>query len=184
MNEFMRNYKVLTNIAKMIENDTNSFLEDDDKEALSSDLTIEYKGVKVNIPLDFACINNAVQDSLADIQNEYASYIDVGDVDDDIEFEEIEPMYTGGNIWCFWGKLTNGLYFQASDFMDSFRVLTADPRGNDDAWYEEWYGKYLVCDFNDDKVAPIFIKIYKWLKANNPKCGMDFDSEIAERMNK
>lgn len=179
MNKLERNYKVLSEILNKIDKDTISFL-DGDTQILEA-ITIEYKGIKARLPLDFAGINNGVQYGLKDIIDEMKEYIDLSDKTPHIEFEDIEPIYTGGDIWCFLGELSDGNFFLASDFMDSFRILNEDPREKDEAWYPEWQEKHLVLDIDDDKTTPIFIDLYRWLESYKSDCGIDFQAEIIAR---
>ena len=179
MNELLRNYKVLNEILEKIDKDTISFL-DGDTEILEA-ITIEYKGIKARLPLDFAGINNGVQYGLKDIIDEMKEYLELSDETPHVEFVDIEPIYTGGNIWCFQGALSDGTYFMASDFMDSFRILNEDPRDKEEAWYADWQEAHLVKDIDDDKTAPIFVELYKWLESHKPDCGIDFQAEIIAR---
>lgn len=108
-------------------------------------------------------------------------YIDLSDNTPHIEFEDIEPIYTGGGIWCFVGELSDSTFFIAEDANDSFRIVNEDPRGNEEAWYPEWQEKHLVLDIDDDKTTPIFIDLYRWLESHKANCGIDFQAEIEER---
>ena len=179
MNELLRNYKVLNEILEKIDKDTISFL-DGDTEILSS-ITIEYKGIKARLPLHFAGINNGVQYGLKDIMDEMKEYLELSDDAPHIEFVDIEPIYTGGGIWCFDGELSDGTFFIAEDANDSFRIVNEDPRGNEEAWYPDWQEKNLVMDIDDNKTAPIFIDLYLWLESHKSDCGIDFQAEIDKR---
>ena len=177
MNEYMRNYKILGEILNAISADTWNYLENDVE---LSDLVLKYKGMTCRIPLDYANINNVVTGCLTDIHESVKENITPSDVDE-ISFKDIEPYYTGGGIWCFDGELSNGTFFQASDFMDSFRILNADPRGLDEADFEDWQEEHLIKDIDEDETAQIFVELYRWLESHKPDCGIDFESEIRER---
>ncbi len=108
-------------------------------------------------------------------------YINMSDNTPHIEFEDIEPIYTGGGIWCFVGELSDGTFFIAEDANDSFRIVNEDPRGNEEALYPDWQEKYLVMDIDDDKTAPIFIDLFLWLETHKSNCGIDYQAEINKR---
>ena len=73
-------------------------------------------------------------------------------------FEKVEPWYTGGNIYVFYGKLTDGRYFSAESSMFDIRFLNEDPLqpSDDPEYYEyvaddmDWQQDHLVEDWGGD----------------------------------
>lgn len=85
--------------------------------------------------------------------------------------ESVKPEYTGGGIYIFTGKLSDGNYFMV-DFIDGDDywaiVVDEDPSDFDVSCYEEWQTDHLVKElFSVDRVA--FVKsMLAWVKANKP----------------
>lgn len=109
------------------------------------------------------------------------------DIDIDISFNieklniiKCEAIYTGGNIWCFIGSLSDGTFFLASDLCDDVRILDTNPFSIEEIWDAEWQEEHLIKDIPDTETKPYFILIYNWLKENDPHCGLDFTYELSK----
>jgi len=59
--------------------------------------------------------------------------------------KEAFAVYTGGGIWLFYGKLSDGNWFLTDDY-GATRILNADPSDLDESTYEEWQQEHLVRD--------------------------------------
>lgn len=58
-------------------------------------------------------------------------------------------VYTGGNIWVFWGELENGAYFLTDN--DGYTVLIDEsPKDFDESLYYEWQEEHKVRDIEDE----------------------------------
>lgn len=76
--------------------------------------------------------------------------------------------YTGGNIYLFFGELTNGNYFLLDGDMYDVRILTEPiDMYNDDCFDDGWQCERLVRDLNTEKEGPAFtVAVIDWLKEN------------------
>ena len=103
-------------------------------------------------------------------------------------FVSVEPEYTGGGIYVFTGKLTDGNYFMADTANYDVRVLNADPNeptGMDALGITErnidsveWQEEHLVKDFTPDEAVAFFKEMLKWVEDNDPSgnyLGSDMD---------
>ena len=89
-----------------------------------------------------------------------------------MKIKNVNPEYTGGNIYCFTGELENGNYFLAdcpisADYYD-LRIVNENPDNYDsnDVWTEEWQMDHFVKDITHCKG---FIKdMLKWIIKNKP----------------
>ena len=52
-------------------------------------------------------------------------------------------VYTGGNIWLFYGKLQDGTYFLTDDY-GSTQILDSDPSDFDVTLYQEWQDEHRL----------------------------------------
>ena len=103
-------------------------------------------------------------------------------------FVSVEPEYTGGGIYLFTGKLTDGNFFMADTANYDVRVLTEDPneptrmdalgiteRNIDSV---EWQEEHLVKDLTPDEAVEFFKEMLKWVEDNDPSgnyLGSDMD---------
>lgn len=99
------------------------------------------------------------------------------------EIKTANAMYTGGNIYVFTGKFTDGNYFIA-DSCDGFvRIINDNPDGESE-FYDwnfcdnDWQEEHLVEDLNDEKEQAAFIvEICNYIIENKPD-GNYVESEI------
>jgi len=56
---------------------------------------------------------------------------------------EVSAVYTGGNIWLFWGQTEDGYYFLADD-NGCVLVLDESPEDFDKSLYEDWQNAHKV----------------------------------------
>ena len=103
-------------------------------------------------------------------------------------FVSVEPEYTGGGIYLFTGKLTDGNFFMADTANYDVRVLTEDPNeptGMDALGITErnidsveWQEEHLVKDLTPDEAVEFFKEMLKWVEDNDPSgnyLGSDMD---------
>lgn len=67
--------KSVSLINHKVEKETNTFLDCIDYEYKTPVFTISFDGVSVDIPIDFACINNTIQDFLNELEESITEYI-------------------------------------------------------------------------------------------------------------
>ena len=66
-----------------------------------------------------------------------------------MKIKEVKAVYTGGNIWLFFGRLENGNWFMADDY-GSVRIVNADPTADlDESLMEDWQLQHMVKDLFD-----------------------------------
>lgn len=92
-----------------------------------------------------------------------------------VKFEWAEPVYTGGGIYIFLGKIKGGNWFYACDSWFDVRLLDANPNGKDDE-YEfcgdnpEWQDKHTVRDMDDKKeLLKFWESLYNWIIDTKPE---------------
>lgn len=109
-----------------------------------------------------------------------------------LRIKTVKPNYTGGGIYLYTGKLSNGSYFMASDdyFYDNgyFDVLivNADPdlavdeNQEDIAWFPDWQEEHLVKYLDEDEARNFTKRILNWIITNKPN--ENYDVKDMERM--
>ena len=81
----------------------------------------------------------------------------------------VEAIYTGGNIWLFFGRLEDDNWFMADD-NGSVRIVNADPMFDlDVSLMEDWQLEHLVKDLFDRERLDFCDGIIAWLRANPGK---------------
>lgn len=63
--------------------------------------------------------------------------------------KDVKAVYTGGNIWLFYGALDDGTYFLVDDY-GSVRITDAPWDDLDTTLYVEWQDEHLVRDIEDE----------------------------------
>lgn len=112
------------------------------------------------------------------------------------KFISVDPEYTGGGIYLFTGRLTDGNYFMADTANYDVRVLNADPNeptGMDALGITErnidsveWQEEHLVKDLAPDEAVAFFKEMLGWVKRNDPDgnyLGSDMDYFMNELEN-
>lgn len=93
-------------------------------------------------------------------------------------FMNVEPTYTGGNIYIFTGQMTDGNYFIADNSFFDVRILNADPMVVtwENAMFKEyamdsveWQEEHLVKDLDPNEAKAFFKQMLKWVKENEPE---------------
>lgn len=91
-----------------------------------------------------------------------------------ILFENVTPIYTGGNIYIYLGKIKNGSFFIACDCNDTIREIDTDPLKADfmeEIGQEEWEQAHLVKDWNNEtaETTRFFISMLSWIIRHKPQ---------------
>lgn len=81
--------------------------------------------------------------------------------------ESVEPEYTGGNIYIFVGKLTNGNYFVADGDMFDVRIVDA-PWDWEESQFPDWQESHLVEDLSAADALQFCKRMLEWVKTNEP----------------
>lgn len=71
-------------------------------------------------------------------------------------------VYTGGNIWLFFGSLTDGNYFLTDD-QGWTQILNADPSNLDESTFEDWQLDHLVKELAGDERVEFCYSIIDYL---------------------
>lgn len=77
-------------------------------------------------------------------------------------------IYTGGNIYIYYGQLTDGNYFRACDDWYCIEICDADT-STDDADYNEWLDKHRVEMLEGYEYEIFWNKMLRWIIDNKPK---------------
>ena len=92
--------------------------------------------------------------------------------------QKTNAVYTGGNIWLFYGKLTDGNYFLTDDDGNT-RILDSDPSDFDVTTYPEWQEEHLVTDLLGDERKRFCDSLCDYLqKASQKERGWMSDIEL------
>ena len=98
-----------------------------------------------------------------------------------LSIEEAEADYTGGGIYVFLGKASDGVWFLGSD-SNGYEVsfVNSDPRECfDDTFYPEWIEAHKISEECDTKAALAwYMLLFQFLKENDDS--YDADSSIRE----
>lgn len=93
--------------------------------------------------------------------------------------KETAATYTGGNIYLFSGKTSDGNYFFVDDYGSSL-ILDTDSRSDwDNCCYEEWQKEHLIKELNGKELEQFQKELIKTL-SNLPyeKRGCINDQEL------
>ena len=80
--------------------------------------------------------------------------------------------YTGGGIYCYFGRLADGNFLLAADGFECIRILREDPEEYPEEYaFQEWQDERLVRDV--EAGAPEFVTLWNgmidWILANRPE---------------
>ena len=92
--------------------------------------------------------------------------------------KEAFAVYTGGNIWIFYGETTDGNYFLTDDYGATL-ILNADPSDFEVSLYEDWQQEHLVAELQENDRAKFCNDLCDTLlKADERHQGGILDEEI------
>ena len=93
------------------------------------------------------------------------------------KIKEAFAVYTGGNIWLFYGSLEDGNYFMVDD-NGWTQILNADPSNLDESTYSEWQDAHLVDELEHEERVAFCDSLMDYLDINADHRGGMFESEI------
>lgn len=106
-----------------------------------------------------------------------------------------EPIYTGGNIYCFLGQIDDHTWFFASDADYDVVILNADPwlaidpdSGEQLCWFPDWQEEHLIEYLDEQGSIDFFKDMLNWVKENEPDGNylmseLEFDMEEVAKLN-
>lgn len=99
---------------------------------------------------------------------------------------DVTPIYTGGNIYIYWGAFSDGTYFMACDDWFDLRVVDEDPRNTHngdyfEADYPDWQEVHLIKDIPNTQTQDFYNEMYDWILANEPSDGNYSLGDMEER---
>lgn len=71
------------------------------------------------------------------------------------KLKSVTAVYTGGNIWLFYGELANGEYFFTDDEGDVL-ILNESPANLDESLFVEWQDAHKVRELLDESERVAF----------------------------
>ena len=94
-----------------------------------------------------------------------------------MKIKKAHAVYTGGNIWLFYGKLKDGNYFLTDDNGCTL-ILDKNPKNLDKSTYEDWQMKHLVKELYHKERINFCMKLLDYLEAHPDDCGGMSEYEI------
>ena len=95
-----------------------------------------------------------------------------------MKIKEAFAVYTGGNIWLFYGQLENGSYFLTDDYGWT-QILNADPSDLEESTYQEWQDEHLIKELSDKVDLMYFLEdLLNYLRNHPDNCGGMTEDEI------
>ena len=99
-----------------------------------------------------------------------------------IEFEKISDKYpkiveanaeyTGGGIYLYYGKFSNGNYLLGDSEWDCIYECDADPNC-EESGYDEWCNKHCIREFVGKQYKKYLKEWLKWIQKHEPKGNYD-----------
>lgn len=86
-------------------------------------------------------------------------------------FESVTPIYTGGNIYVYYGKLKNGNWFITSDADCWLNEVDVNPDNydGDEIWQNVWLDKHNVKDYEPSEAKQFYKAMYRWIIKCEPE---------------
>ena len=88
-----------------------------------------------------------------------------------------QAVYTGGNIWLFYGSLQNGNYFLTDDNGWTL-ILNADPSNLDESTYCEWQDAHIIDELQHEERIKFCDQLLDWIYSNPDHDGGMTEHEI------
>lgn len=105
----------------------------------------------------------------------------IGENKPSVHFLRVEPIYTGGNSYCFIGQTDTG-YFLATDAEYDIRMVNTNPwlaPHWDKIWEYDWQKKHIVQDVLHKDALVFFEAMLKWIMTNRPDGNYDMNDILA-----
>ena len=96
-----------------------------------------------------------------------------------MKFKNIEPCYSGGGIYIFFGNIDNKRFFIADTNCNDVRIVNKNPIDTEESLEIEWQEKHFIEDLEPDASKKFMKEITDWIIKNNPK-GNYITSDIEE----
>ena len=86
-------------------------------------------------------------------------------------FEWVTPVYTGGNIYVYTGKLKNGNWFITGDCWCWLDEIDANPDDydGDEVWQNNWIEEHSVKSYEANEAKQFYKAMYRWIIKNKPQ---------------
>lgn len=85
-----------------------------------------------------------------------------------MKIKEVKAIYTGGNIWLFYGSLCDGSFFLTDDYGCTL-ILDASPEDLDESLYVEWQEEHTIKELEDAERIGFCKKMLEKLKKESPE---------------
>ena len=96
------------------------------------------------------------------------------------EIKNATAIYTGGGLYIYYGKLSDGNWFRAYDEWECIEICNADT-SSEDADYNEFYEEHGIETLVKDDYKTFWNKMLRWIIDNKPK-GNYQSYELERRM--
>ena len=94
------------------------------------------------------------------------------------EIKNATAIYTGGNIYIYYGQLTDGNWFRACDEWESIEICDSDT-SVEDADYYEFYEEHAFESLGGDEYKEFWNEMLLWIIHNKPEGNyLVYDLEI------
>ena len=91
--------------------------------------------------------------------------------------KEANAVYTGGNIWLFYGKLDDNTYFLTDD-NGWTQILNADPSDLEESTYEDWQLQHLIREITGNERIKFCNELLNYIYENPDHDGGMTEQEI------
>lgn len=83
----------------------------------------------------------------------------------------VNDVYTGGNVWVFYGDTSDGQYYLC-DGNGYIQILDENPEKDfEETWYHDWQKKHTTMELGENAKTVFCINMFDLLY-NDPNCGM------------
>lgn len=84
-------------------------------------------------------------------------------------------IYTGGNIYQYYGKFSNGNFFLCfTDWEEYLMELDVDPGENfEESGYEEWQNEHTIRQPEPSESRRLLVEAFDWIIGNRPEGNYD-----------
>ena len=96
------------------------------------------------------------------------------------EIKNATAIYTGGGIYIYYGQLTDGNWFRATDDWEGVEICNADT-SVEEADYPEFYEEHSIECIGGDEYKTFWNEMLLWIIHNAPEGNYQAD-ELENRM--
>lgn len=94
-----------------------------------------------------------------------------------MKIKEAWAVYTGGNIWLFYGNLEDGNFFLTDDNGCTL-ILNADPNDLDESTFPDWQEEHLVRELENNERMRFCNALLDWISEHPDNDGGMTEQEI------